>query len=107
MPLELIEGTWNTREVTIGGKKLSPKKSQKIINHSPNGFMWGYSGSGPAQLALAILLEITDKETAERLYQDFKREFIAELEQNKDFVLPVPLIKGWIIGRLEWLRENA
>ena len=29
----------------------------KIMNHSPNGFSWGYSGSGPAQLALAILCD--------------------------------------------------
>lgn len=26
-----------------------------LFNHSPSGFSWGYSGSGPAQLALAIL----------------------------------------------------
>jgi hypothetical protein len=28
-----------------------------LYNHSPNGFEWGYSGSGPAQLALAILAD--------------------------------------------------
>src|SRR2546423_1244722 len=28
-----------------------------IVNHSPNGFEWGYSGSGPAQLALAIMAD--------------------------------------------------
>lgn len=28
-----------------------------IYNHSPTGFEWGYSGSGPAQLALAILAD--------------------------------------------------
>lgn len=26
-----------------------------LFNHSPTGFEWGYGGSGPAQLALAIL----------------------------------------------------
>jgi hypothetical protein len=26
-----------------------------LFNHSPTGFEWGYSGSGPAQAALAIL----------------------------------------------------
>lgn len=25
------------------------------VNHSPDGFEWGYNGSGPAQLAYAIL----------------------------------------------------
>ena len=40
--------------------KLSLEKSLKIADHSPDGFQWGYSGSGPAQLAAAILYEITD-----------------------------------------------
>lgn len=30
---------------------------QEIRNHSPDGFNWGYAGSGPAQLALAILAD--------------------------------------------------
>ena len=28
-----------------------------IFSHSPSGFEWGYLGSGPAQLALAILCD--------------------------------------------------
>ena len=28
-----------------------------IRNHSPTGFAWGYGGSGPAQLSLAILVD--------------------------------------------------
>lgn len=40
--------------------KLSLEKSFRITDHSPDGFQWGYSGSGPAQLAAAILYEITD-----------------------------------------------
>ena len=28
-------------------------------NHSPTGFEWGYNGSGPAQLALALLADAT------------------------------------------------
>ena len=26
-----------------------------LVNHSPTGFEWGYGGSGPAQLAVAML----------------------------------------------------
>src|SRR6059036_1653610 len=29
----------------------------EIRNHSPTGFQWGYAGSGPAQLALALLVD--------------------------------------------------
>jgi hypothetical protein len=35
------------------GWALPPRND--LFNHSPDGFEWGYSGSGPAQLALAIL----------------------------------------------------
>lgn len=52
---------------------------QRIKYHSPDGFEWGYGGSGPADLALNILALFTDEDTAYRLYQDFKWEFIATL----------------------------
>lgn len=57
---------------------LSPRASQKLFNHSPDGFGWGYRGSGPAQLALALLLDTTgDNFKALKLHQDFKEEFVA------------------------------
>ena len=77
-----LKGIASTREVYLDGKYLDPARSQKARNHSPNGFSWGYSGSGPAQLALAIMLELTGKSDG---YQDFKFRFIAGLPQGKDF----------------------
>ena len=57
---------------------LYPLASQRVWNHSPDGFNWGYGGSGPAQLALAILLDYTkDKEFVGRHYQEFKRQVVA------------------------------
>lgn len=47
--------------------------------HSPDGFEWGYGGSGPADFALNILLLFTDKQNALRLYQDFKWQFVSSL----------------------------
>jgi len=59
-------------------QELSPKPSQELINHSPDGFQWGYSGSGPAQLALALLFDATnDSNIAKTHYQDFKWEVVA------------------------------
>jgi hypothetical protein len=64
-------------------KLLDPKPSQALRNHSPDGFEWGYAGSGPAQLALAILLDYTgDATTALDNYQDFKFAFIAGLRRD-------------------------
>jgi hypothetical protein len=52
--------------------------SLKVWSHSPTGFSWGYGGSGPAQLALALLLDVTgDAELSTRLHQDFKWAFVA------------------------------
>jgi hypothetical protein len=93
--MKTIIGIWATRNVVIDGEFLSPIPSQKIINHSPDGFNWGYVGSGPAQLALALLLKFTTKAEAQRLYQDFKRDVIAGLPQA-DFQLPVEVVHNWL-----------
>ena len=42
----------------------------------------GYGGSGPAQLALAVLLRFTDRDTARRYYRVFKWDCIATLPQT-------------------------
>ena len=82
-----LKGKWITREVWLDGKQLSPEASQKIVNHSPDGFNWGYGGSGPAQLAASIMLELTGKIDN---YQDFKWNVIAKLPQS-DFEIEFEL----------------
>lgn len=65
--------------------------------HSPGGFEWGYSGSGPAQLALAILVDFTgDEALALRLYQDFKADVIAGLPQGAPFILRERVVRSWL-----------
>ena len=64
--------------VTVNGRRLNPRFD--LWNHSPTGFEWGYCGSGPAQLALAILSDhCSNDEQALNLYQRFKWAVIAEL----------------------------
>ena len=54
-----------------------------LYNHSPSGFEWGYGGSGPAQLALAILAHhLRDGREALRLYQRFKFAIVAGLPKR-------------------------
>ncbi len=72
------------RDDSIPGRarwsRLSPLKSLRLRNHSPTGFEWGYGGSGPAQTALALLLDYTrDRDVALKLYQDFKSKFVASM----------------------------
>lgn len=51
-----IKGIGLTRSILINDKEITPEKSLKVLNKSPDGFNWGYYGSGPQQLSLAILL---------------------------------------------------
>ena len=53
--------------VSNAGQKMVPLPLRlDIVNHSPTGFAWGYSGSGPAQLAAAILGDGTGCDHAAR-----------------------------------------
>jgi hypothetical protein len=64
--------------VTVDGRRLNPRRD--LWNHSPSGFEWGYGGSGPAQLALAILADhLGDDQEALEFYQRFKWAVIAGL----------------------------
>lgn len=51
-----------------------------VRGHSPTGFNWGYGGSGPAQLALALLADATgDDDLAQAIHQRFKWQVTAKL----------------------------
>jgi hypothetical protein len=64
--------------VTVDGRRLNPRHD--LWKHSPDGFEWGYGGSGPAQLALAILADhCQDDERALNFYQRFKWAVVAGL----------------------------
>ena len=68
--------------VTVDGRRLNPRFD--LWNHSPTGFEWGYGGSGPAQLALAILADhCAHHERALNWYQRFKWAVIAELPHRE------------------------
>ncbi len=94
----MIIGNCKSRRVFIDGEELTPGLSQVVCNHSPDGFNWGYSGSGPAQLALALLLEFSDAGTAEAHYQDFKGDVISQLPKDEDFQLDEAIVSGYLHG---------
>lgn len=75
--------------VTVDGRRLNPRFD--LWNHSPSGFEWGYGGSGPAQLALAILADhLDDDRQAFDFHHRFKWAVIAELPG-----------RGWRLTSLE------
>jgi DNA topoisomerase IB len=69
-------------EKTRCASSLDP--GYRYVNHSPTGFEWGFLGSGPAQLAFAILLDHYGAPGPALLfYQDFKEREIATLNHDK------------------------
>ncbi len=82
-----------------GIKRLNPRND--VVNHSPDGLQWGYGGSGPAQLALAILCHYLrlaghpfPDGRAVVLHQDFKWKFIAPVKG--DLCITTEEIGAWI-----------
>lgn len=53
-----------------------------IYPHSPAGFEWGYGGSGPSQLALALCADALNNDArARRVYQNFKFQVVAKFPE--------------------------
>ena len=70
--------------VTRSGWSKPLDLGHDLWNNAPTDFSWGYNGSGPAQLALAILTDYFGakpggKALAEALYEPFKFTVIAVL----------------------------
>lgn len=86
------------------------------VSHSPTGFEWGYYGSGPAQLAFAMLYtflaygtpadESQCRAIALSNYQDFKEAFIAGLPQGKGWQISGESIRNWLDERVDFSREE-
>lgn len=72
--------------------------NQRIVDHSPDGFEWGYGGSGPADLALNILSLLLPKRKAYELHQEFKWEFIATMPEKGGIIKKEDIIE-WIESR--------
>ena len=71
-----------TKAGTSTGHLLDPQL--QVWRHSPTGLEWGYMGSGPAQLSLAILVDhLGNVDEAQDLYQDFKSAVVLNLAHDE------------------------
>jgi hypothetical protein len=69
--------------VAVGGQASRPLPMYlNVRKHSPGGFEWGYAGSGPAQLALALGIEVVGRARAELAYQYVKDALIAPIDSD-------------------------
>lgn len=87
-------------QVQIDGQPVDIGPSLELAQHSPTGFSWGYHGSGPAQLALAVLLHLGATEAeAMRWYQHFKTQFVSRWAFERPFFQLVGPVRAWMDGR--------
>ncbi|MBF0247068.1 MAG: hypothetical protein HQL36_03195 [Alphaproteobacteria bacterium] len=63
--------------VTVDGDELNPRLDLRCL--SEDGFEWGYVGSGPYQLALAILAHELGEQRALGNYRSFCENTVARL----------------------------
>lgn len=79
--------------------RASVNVSHQWIAHSPTGLEFGYGGSGPADLALNILLKFgLSRSRAWALHQDFKWKFVAAMPRAGG-TIPRKDIEDWISER--------
>lgn len=98
-----------------GGEACTNVK-QYIERHSPDGFEWGYGGSGASELALNLVNQIlnhmnykglaTQFDTGSAfiltvtLYQNFKNKFITSANRDGDFI-PYDEMHSWVEEQME------
>lgn len=80
------------------------RQLRHVVLHSPTGLEWGYTGSGPGDLALSLLADALDLDDEAALkgeprlaHEPFKRQIVSQLGHH-----------GWTLGRdevLQWLKS--
>ncbi len=66
-----------------GGGTGTPYGLKHLVRHSPDGFEWGYGGSGPADLARSIVGDLLKQaEPSPADYQRVKLALIATLPEK-------------------------
>lgn len=94
------------KDGAAAASEITPAKSLAILRHSPDGFEFGFLGSGPSQLALAILLDaFADTAPAPNLlaldhYVSFKMGFLGSAVRGlEQFTITQREILRWLANR--------
>ena len=116
--------------VVVYEESQKPYKLRHMIVHSPSDMSWGFNGSGPADLALSVLADYLGEAAAIPahgrydhaiagaiqetgawlLHQEFKRDVVAPLPQDRNVTIDGRAIEAWLEPRraeaLRLLRER-
>ena len=85
----------DSRVILFDGKPLLPYSSLQIETYSLD-FDWGNIGLGTKQLALAILLQLSDHETAKKFMHDLVLDLLARLYSHKGFAISTQSLLYWL-----------
>lgn len=97
---------WVKMDASTGSTRRHLLVRLDLRSHSPCGFEWGYQGSGPSQLALAICCDaLRDDKRAEVVYQAFKREVVAGWSENSFTITRDDVLA--FVQKFEAARERA
>ena len=97
----LIDGTAAVYVIDRDGDSNFLPMHLELCNHSPTGPEWGYAGSGPAQLAFAILFDaLGDREIALDLHQRFKFQRIGRLDRRRPWRMTEADVIKWAANEL-------
>lgn len=115
----------------VGRIDREVRELRHVVRHSPDGFEWGFGGSGPADLALSILADALGpasrcaacrgdrevdgtlcldcggsglSEALRETYQGFKWDVVAGLPRR--FVLPRAEVRRWLSVHLPEVRAE-
>ena len=95
------DGTTEVVKVDAAGVESPLRPRLDLRNSSPTGLEWGYGGSGPSQLALAILADALSDDLAigyHERYEQFKWDVIARI-QTDEWEIPAATIVEWAAAR--------
>ena len=92
------DGPW----VQVDGEDLLPvQEAGKMYVSNEEAFDWGYCGTGPARLALAILAHLTkDIRLAKIIQDDFLQEVISQMPEE-GFALAIEDLRDWAKKKVE------
>lgn len=90
-------GTVHVTKVT-GKLSVSLPMRNDLWNHSPDGPEWGYLGSGPAQLALAILADATGSAGLAMLWHQLYKAKVVAFFAKKGWFVTKEEVLVWCLG---------
>lgn len=91
------DGTIIKAKHTCSGIRTNVPRT--VWQHSPTGYNFGYSGSGPTDLALNVLLYACNGEQmARNLTQDFREEFVAPASGD-EWRISAQALADWLRSR--------